>query len=155
MARHPDGGMFGIKMIHSNHLMQPFLNDGCTSVMNFSSKGKGPAIAANIPVGHQSLAYVYGNGIRCQEFVWAFEYTGTVKEGLVAAIAQGIQPHAEWNIFRPIRFLATVEPKFRVTAQDIRQRTGFDFSPNQFTMRYISAKDYHAIFDAIWPKKAV
>jgi hypothetical protein len=153
MARHPDGGMFGIKLIHPNHLKHLYLNDGRTSVMNFSSEGNGPAIAANIPVGHRSLGYLYGIGY--QKFVWAFEYTGTVEQGREAAIAQGIQPNVNWNIFRPIRFLAKVEPESAPTAEDIYQRTGFVFKPNRYTMRYISEKDYNAIFDAIWPKKAV
>lgn len=116
--------------------------------MNFSSDGKSPSIAANIPIGHRAIVYL----MHQHKLIWAIKYIGTVAEGRLAAIANGIQPNeitTKWNIFRPIQILAGVDPKSAPTAEDIRQRTGVDFTPNQFPMKNISEEDYLKVFNSI------
>ena len=70
---HPDKGMYGIKLIHPNHLKHPYLTedfdrtDGRKTLMNFGGDGNSPAIAANIPIGHRALVCV----INHRKFIWA------------------------------------------------------------------------------------
>jgi hypothetical protein len=159
MAR-PDGGMFSIKLIHPNHLKYTYLTDdfdgtdGRWPLMDFSSDGKGPSIAANIRVGHRALVYV----IHHHKFIWAIEYIGNVEQGRQAATSHGILPNditTKWNTFLPIRFLARVDLDSAPTPEDIYERTGILFKPNRFTMKYIPAREYHAIFNAIrWHQTA-
>lgn len=153
---HPDGCMFSIKLVHPGHLDHPHQTDdfdgtdGRRTLMVFSSEGKSPAVAANIPVGHRAIVYVTGH----QKFIWAIEYCGSVKEGRQAAVAHGIQPEqieTKWNIFLPIRILKRADLDTAPTAEVVRQRTGLEFTPNHFPMKYISEQEYQTIFRAIWP----
>src|SRR6266849_2850935 len=152
MARH-QGGMFSIKLIHPDHLRRhrAFTDDfdgkdGRHPLMNFSDEANGPAIAGNICRGHRSLVYV----IHEKKFIWAIEYTGTVKEGQQAAVAHAIPQDtipSKWGrIFLPIRFLAKVDLASAVDAAVVLQQAGVDFTPNRFTMKYISEEDYQRVF---------
>lgn len=153
MAR-PDRGMFSIKLIHPRHLDYPYFTedfdgtDGCHPLMNFSGDGNGPSIAANIPVGHRALVYVIEHG----KFIWAIEYVGTVEQGSRAAIAHGIAQDeftSKWSVYLPIRFLAKVDLKSAPRADDVCRDAKVTFTPNRFTMKYITAQEYQAIFDAM------
>ncbi|MBC8107536.1 MAG: hypothetical protein H7Z14_13165 [Anaerolineae bacterium] len=150
----PDGGMFSIKLIHPDHLNYAFLtgdfdgSDGRLPLMNFSGEGRGPATAANLPVGHRSLVYV----VQHQKFIWAIEYIGTLEDGERAAAAHGITPNdftTKWRLYRPIRFLARVDLDHAPTAEEIFKKTGINFKANSFTLKYISAGEYQTIYDAI------
>ena len=121
--------------------------DGRSSLMLFSSEGNTPSIAARIPTGNRALLYVAGH----QKFVWAFEYTGTLEDGIRVANLHGVyDPTAKWwHIMRPIKHLARVDLATAPTLVEIENRTGFHFTPNSFPSKYISAEDYHKIYNAI------
>jgi hypothetical protein len=151
----PDGGMFGIKLVLEAHLrsdLAPCLNhdydcdDDKRSLMNFGPNHA--AVAANIPVGNRSLVYVTG----VQKFVWAIEYTGTVDDGKRVAMVHRVYDPGNgkfWRIFRPIRHLARADLVTAPTLAEIERRTGVRFTPNSFTMKYISAEDYRKIYEAV------
>jgi hypothetical protein len=156
MERHPDGGMYSIKLVHPRHLNHPYFtpdthHDGRPRLMNFSDQGHTPALAASIRRGHRALVYVTRPKMR---FVWAIEYTGTVQDGQQVAAAYPVPANAmpaEWSkIFLPIRFLATIiDVDSAPEAQDVLRKAGVDFTPNAFPMKHISATEYQQIFDAI------
>jgi len=149
----PDNGMFSIKLISPDYRNYPHSTDdfdgtdGRLPLMSFSREGKGPYIAARIPIGHRSLVYV----ARHQKFIWAIEYIGTTEDGQRAALAHGIPPNTptKWSINLPIRFLARVDLNSAPTAEEIEKRTGIRFKANSFTMKYITADEYQRIYDAI------
>jgi len=144
--------MFSIKLAGHDYFDYPHLTDdfggtdGRVPLMNFSREGNGPSVAARVPVGGCSLVYLTGH----QKFVSAIEYIGTTEEGQRAALAHGIQPAAsKWGIFLPIRHLARIDLDSAPTPHDIEERTGIRFKANSFTIKYISAGEYKAIYDAI------
>lgn len=146
--------MYSIKLIHPNHLNYPYFtqdfdgSDGRLPLMNFTSEGNGPSIAARIPIGHRALVYV----IHLQKFIWAVEYIGTLAQGQQAAKAHGFldDQAPKWRkVLLPIRFMARVDLEAAPSAADIYVSTGFRFTPNQYTMKYISASEYQAIYNAI------
>lgn len=150
----PDHGMYSIKLIHPDHLKCPYFTDdfdgggGRWPLMNFTSDGNGPAVAARVPIGHRALVYV----IHLQKFIWAIEYIGTLAQGQQAAKAHGglDDQLPKWReLLLPIRFLAKVDVEAAPSAADIYVSTGIRFTPNQYTMKYISAAEYEAIFNAI------
>jgi hypothetical protein len=155
MAQHPDGGMYGIKLIHPQHFEYVFLTPRISTnrvprLMNFSNKPHTRAIAANIPRGHRAIVYVTKP---IQKFVWAIEYTGGVLEESAVASSVSIPSDVpdEWrHVFLPIRFLATIiDVADAPDAQDILRRAGVDFTPDAFPMKYISAAEYQRLFEAI------
>jgi hypothetical protein len=146
--------MYGIKLIHPEHLKYDFLTqdfdgtDGRRTLMNFSGDGKSCAIAANIPVGHRALVYV----TELHKFIWAIEYVGTLEDGKRAAGAHKIPPDTftnKWNIYLPVRIVARVGLEAAPTADELCGRTGVSFAPNQFTMKYVTAAEYRTLFEAI------
>jgi hypothetical protein len=152
--KRPDGGMYGIKLILPAHLALPYFTEpfdgtnGRWPLMNFSREGRGPRIAENIPNGHRALVYL----TEFQRFIWAIEFIGSVAEGETAAKAHGIAPgsHEQWTLYRPIRFLARIRDEDRApTPDDIFRLTGIVFRANSFTHKYLSASDFHQIYDAI------
>jgi hypothetical protein len=156
MKRHPDGGMYSIKLVHPGHLNYIFFlpdtsNDGRPRLMNFSNQGRTPALAEGIRPGHRALVYVTRP---VKKFIWAIEYTGTVQDGRQAASAVPVPSndmHPSYcTVFLPIRFLATIiDVDSAPDAQDVCQNVGVDFTPNVFPMKHISAAEYHKIFGAI------
>jgi hypothetical protein len=152
--------MYGIKLIHPDHFNYPHMtedfdgNDGRRTLMNFSGDNNSRSIAANIPVGHRALVYV----INDHKFVWAIEYIGGLEDGQRAALAHGIQPNqltTKWHIFLPIKLRARVCLENAPTADELFERTGIRFTPNQFTMKYITAADYRKLFEAIrWDQRS-
>ena len=156
---HPDGGMFGIRIVGPGHLTLPFFRDdfdgtdGKYTLMNFSDEGKSPQIAANIPVGHRSFIYQTKPIMR---FTHAFEYIGGVAQGQRAFLAHKVASEVleghdqKWfKVFLPIRYLARIDWKRLPTTDELCRLTGFDFKPVGYPMQYITAQEYDAIFNAI------
>jgi hypothetical protein len=118
-----------------------------TPLMNFSTHGNSPNIAANIQSGDRAIVYETAPH---QKFTHAIEYLGTVADGQRIARDQGLPCTGEWDtVVLPIRFLARVDLIRAPTSADILRDTGFDFRPVGFPMHYITETDYHAIFNAI------
>jgi hypothetical protein len=118
--------------------------------MNFSDKKRTIALAARIQPGDRALVYVT---YPIKKFIWAIEYTGSLQEGTqtVAAFSGGTGGMLpEWNkVFRPIRFLATIDVNAAPDAQAVLQQAGVVFDPYPASMVPISATAYQKIFDAI------
>lgn len=160
MPPHPNERMFGIKIILPAHLGHRFFThdfngpSGRKTLMNFPDDDRGLATAGNIPVGHRSLVY-------CTQpvggFLWAIEYTGTLKDGRAAGIAHSLTgvEYGRWNQMRPIRIIARIHDDLRAAKPaDIFVRTGgegagIQFVPNSFTHKYISRQEYQRMFDVI------
>lgn len=160
MANRPDQGLFGIKLILPAHLQHAFFTDdfdgrdGKRTLMNFADSGNGPAIAANIPIGHRSLVY-------CTKpiggFLWAIEYTGSLADGRSAAKSHGLKgnEYGTWNVMRPIRIIARIhDPARAVTPAVLFERSGGQgkgivFKPNSFTHAYITQEQYKRMFAVI------
>lgn len=172
MTKPPDGGIYGIKLIYPPHLLYPEFTDvpsesgesaGRFALMNFS--GEQRQRAANIPTGHRCLVYVTKERQapnKWGRFIWAIEITGTLEMGKKALKAwrhppgQALEgPLSKWSLHRPIRFLARVDPPEEGPTPNALRRSGFVFSPNAFTHKYLSSGDYHRAFDAInWTWRA-
>jgi len=127
--------------------------DGKFTLINFSDEGKSPHIAANIPVRHRSFIY---QTKPIQRFTHAFEYIGGVAQGQEAFLAHKVAPEVlagidpKWlKVFLPIRYLARIDWEKSPTTDELFQLTGFDFRPVGYPMQYITAQEYHAIFNAI------
>ena len=173
MTKHPDGGMYGIKLIHPPHLLyREFTEvrdgtDGKFPLMNFNISRESQA--ANIPIGHQCLVFVT-KPPQWGRFIWAVEFIGTLGDGDRALIAWGhpagkalpgnppalpaIPP--EFSLHRPIRFIARVDPpKNGPRLEEVRARSQFDFVPNAYTHKYLTREDYRRACDAInWTWRA-
>lgn len=156
MARHPDDGMFSIKLVKPGHLGGDFhtpprdhKTDVRQRVMNFRDRPRPLALAESIRPGHRALVYVTHPVMK---FIWAIEYTGTLEDGNQAAAAfpVDINAHPEWRaILLPIRFLATIDVNAALDAQVIAQQAGVDFTPHQVSMMHISEAAFQNLFDAI------
>jgi hypothetical protein len=156
MARHPDGGMYSIKLVHPNHLANgPLftpvnLADNLPHLMNFSNRPHTTAIVENIPLHHKAIVYVMSP---VKKFIWAIEYTGTVADGQQIANnhPQLMPPPSDvwFDNLLPISFLATIDPAKARDAQDVLQEAGVVFTPTPAPMQYISADEYQRIFNVI------
>lgn len=150
----PDGGMYGIKLILPSHLDFDYFTkefdgvDGKQTLINFSREGRGPAVAANIPIGHRALVYLTGQ----KRFIWAIEFLGSVTDGDKAARFHSIPAglHDPWTLYRPIRIIARMhDPAAAPTPADLFRRTGIRFRANSFTHKYITACEYQRLYAAI------
>ena len=105
---------FGIKPIWQSHVFPeiPYfdrpLGDGLPPLMNFKRDRKGFELASLLPIGHRCLVYVTG----VQLFIWAIELTGSLQDGERARERHRVplSAHVPFNLYRPIRFVARVDP---------------------------------------------
>jgi len=148
--------MHGIKLIAPPHLDYPaftqtFRDDPeLEPLMNFSCEGKGPAIAAGIPVGHIALVYL----TKEQKFIWAIEFAGTIEDGTRMVEAHQrrgnkVPLDGKWKILRPIRFLARVAVERAPSRHEVTKRSGVPFRSCGGTMKYLDGDDFQALYDAI------
>jgi len=147
------GGMFGVKLVGSQHPAFSFFGrDGKPTLMNFPDGPEGRRIAASIPIGQRSLVYLM---YPIKRFWTAIEYIkwdlntdDVLEEGMRAAVAQNAVAMAEVinskfaRIWRCVRIVALIDDPMSAPTPD------FGFKEGD-VMLDIEKQEYLDMFNAI------